>query len=71
MLCIGCRITDIDDSAGTEACRYYPRCVLAGTEASIAAHAQAWNLTLVTNNNRHFAGIKDLQRVDWTKPQVP
>jgi len=40
-------------------------------DIAIAAHAQAWNLTLVTSNNRHFAGIKDLQRVDWTKPQVP
>lgn len=39
-------------------------------DIAIAAHAQAWNLTLVTNNNRHFGGIKGLRLVDWTLPQA-
>lgn len=40
-------------------------------DIAIAAHAQAWDLALVTNNNRHFTGIKGLRLVDWTQPQVP
>ncbi len=39
-------------------------------DIAIAAHAQASNLTVVTNNIRHFAMIKGLRTIDWTQPPL-
>jgi tRNA(fMet)-specific endonuclease VapC len=44
--------------------------VIEDFDVAIAAHAQAWDLTLVTNNIRHFSRIKDLRLVDWTQSQT-
>jgi predicted nucleic acid-binding protein len=37
-------------------------------DTQIAAHALAENLTLVTNNERHYARIDGLQLVNWALP---
>lgn len=39
----------------------------AGFDRLIAAHAIALGLTLVTNNERHFAGIPGLKVANWTQ----
>jgi tRNA(fMet)-specific endonuclease VapC len=33
----------------------------------IAAHAMALNLTLVTNNSKHFAPVRGLKTANWTE----
>lgn len=39
-------------------------------DTQIAAHALAENLTLVTNNERHYGRIDGLQLVNWAIPKV-
>ncbi len=39
-------------------------------DTQIAAHALAENLTLVTNNERHYARIDGLQLVNWAIPKT-
>jgi tRNA(fMet)-specific endonuclease VapC len=42
--------------------------IIEDLDIAIAAHAMAWELTLVTNNTSHFRRIKSLRLVDWTRP---
>ena len=39
-------------------------------DTQIAAHALAENLTLVTNNERHYGRIDGLQLVNWAIPKA-
>jgi tRNA(fMet)-specific endonuclease VapC len=40
--------------------------VIADNDLWIAAHARALNLTVVTNNTRHFGRVPGLAVEDWT-----
>ncbi len=39
--------------------------IIGDTDAMIAAHALSLDLTLVTNNTRHFARVPGLRAVNW------
>ncbi len=41
--------------------------IIEDLDIAIAAHAMAWELTLVTNDTNHFRRIKRLRLVDWTR----
>lgn len=42
--------------------------MIGANDLLIAAHARSLGLTLVTNNTREFARVRDLQIENWTEP---
>jgi tRNA(fMet)-specific endonuclease VapC len=70
------RVAEFTGHDASEAGRLLAKLKAAGTpighfDTLIAAHALSLNLTLVTNNTRHFSKVRDLRLANWLTSAAP